>query len=391
MLPSRAPYAVLFLACALLLAPGPRAARADDEAAVRAARALERDLVDALARAEASTVAVLSKEDVRRRSAGGDDSVLLLGGVGSGVLVSERGLWVLTNHHVVRASGHLEVVTANGRRYAVRVRAYDERVDLALLEFAEPADGLQGIRLGRRGLPDLRPGTWVMATGNPFFLGLDGRFVATLGVVSGIRPPEASGYVGVPIVQHDAEINPGNSGGPLWGLDGELVGINGTIATRSRSQGAGPAYTGASFAVPLQEARGFLDRVLAGPEAARGALASGPDVPLRPPVVEPPPVVTSVGVLGIRYRTQRDGAGRPVGAEVTAVAVGSPAAAHPGRGGLRPGDVIQRVTAGGRTRIVRTAYELQDAIQGSPPGTEVSLSFARGGRSYAWSGQLAAR
>jgi S1-C subfamily serine protease len=138
--------------------------------------------------------------------------------------------------------------------------------------------------------------------------------------------------------------------------------------------------------VPLEEARRFLDRALAAGAPASAAVP-GPASP-RVAHQPPPPVVTSAGVLGIRYRTQRDPGGRPIGAQVTAVRATSPAAPAPGRGGLQPGDVIQRVTAGGRTTLVRTALEFQSALVGNPPGTAVSIAFARGDRSYAWTGLL---
>jgi S1-C subfamily serine protease len=371
-----------------------RASAAPDEgvaAAVAEARRIERDLVEALARLRSASVSVLNKTPLRDR----DRSALLLGGVGSGVLVEVAGrVHVLTNHHVVSAARHLEVVTADGRSHPVRQIATDRRVDLALLAFEVPPTGLAAVRLDAQPAPDLREGTWVVATGNPFFLALDGQDVATLGVVSGMRPASANGYVETAIIQHDAEINPGNSGGPLWNLRGHLIGINGTIATRSVGQGSGPAHTGASFAVPYSALRDFLSGLGTGDRDRA--------VPARPPVVAAapsaqgeergaPPVVNPPGYLGIRYRTTRSAVGEATGAMVTGVAAASPAATGLDGSSLQPGDVITELEVNGRRTTIRTAGEFQQAIEPHPPGTLVQLRFWRGGHLRSWQGRLSRR
>ncbi|MHC5012187.1 MAG: S1C family serine protease [Planctomycetota bacterium] len=351
--------------------------------ALAEARGVEADVVQTLARVRRASVSILNKERLRARGS----SALLLGGVGSGVLVRYRNeVWVLTNFHVVDDARHVEVVTSDGRSHRVRLRASDESIDLALLAFDRPPEDLYAITLAPDARPNLSEGTWVVATGNPFFLALDGLDVATLGVISGTRGEDANSYVEGDVLQHDAEINPGNSGGPLWNLRGELVGINGTIASRSRSQGSGPAYTGASFSVPLAEIQGFLRRV---PDQRGSTVASAPSPGSR--MQDPPPVVNPPGYLGIRYRTSRTPSGQPAGVVVTSVSERSPAAGNGGRGGLRPGDVITELVAAGRVSNIRTAGDLQSAIADSPPGTAVSIRFYRKGRPYAWNGVLTRR
>ncbi len=242
------------------------------------ARGIEDDIVGALDAVEHASVSVIGRQALRtgRRSGG----PMVLQGAGSGVLVDWNGTWVLTNAHVVGAEGvgqggELEVVTSDGRSWPIQVRAVDRDRDLAVARLVRAPADLRPARVpastGRR----LDVGTWVSSSGNPFLLALDGRAAATLGIVSTMRPPRRGGFTTVPTVQHDAEVNPGNSGGPLWNLRGELLGINGSIATRTLGEdGRGAHYTGASFAIPLKEIRTFLTRVL-GPDR-RGSAPARP-------------------------------------------------------------------------------------------------------------------
>lgn len=367
--------------------PRPAAAVEDSPEAVAAARVearrLESELISALDRARRATVSILHKGPTPA-----SNGAARLQGVGSGVLLERDGrLFILTNNHVVQGGRdlqHLDAVTFDGAVRRVSVRSADPTVDLALLQFdGGPPPGLHPIRI--TGHPSVAEGSWVVATGNPFFLALDGQSAASLGVISGIRPATAGSYIEAPLVQHDAEINPGSSGGPLWSTDGRLLGINGTIATRSRSQGAGPAHTGASFAIPIAVIETFLDRRTGVPTAA------------RPPqrVVQPrgaaPSTAAAGGVLGVRFRAYRDGEGRPMGAQVTEVHPGSPAG-----GGLRSGDVVIQMRANGRVFPIRSSTEFQAAIQRHPPGTEVAVTFyrgaiGRGGRTLTWTGRLIGR
>jgi serine protease Do len=334
---------------------------------------VERDLVRAVEKVRGAAVSVVGRVP-RRTARNAPARPLLMGGVGSGVIVSWRGLWVLSNVHVVDDEKQLEAVTADGRVYPLRVHAVNRRYDLAVLAFEEPPDlgKLRPASLAPRDT-DARPGTWVLATGNPFFLALDGAAVATLGIVSGTRPGDASEYLDVPTLQHDAEINPGSSGGGLWSLDGELVGLNGIIATRRDVRAGGPAHTGASFAVPVSAARRLLEITIRPDGATRVAPA--------------PEGATRAAGLGVSVRTTLDGSGRPAGALVVRADVGGPA----GRGptGLKAGDIITRLSVGGEGHAIRTASDLRDAMRGRPAGTPVLVVYARSGRTRAWSGRMA--
>lgn len=366
--------------------PSPRL-RTLEEARARA-RAVEADLVSAVRRVRASSVTVLGRRGARPARGGRAAAPPPVTSVGSGVLVAWQGTWVVTSLHVVEGEPILEAVSVDGRRHALRIRAASRPSDLALLAFVTPPTGLTAASLSSGVAEDVQEGTWVVATGNPFFLALDGRQAASLGVLSGIRPPDPAAYLDAPTIQHDAEINPGSSGGALWNRRGELVGINGTIATRSHRQGSGPVHTGASFSVPVAMIRRLLESALgaeAGP-ARRPSSSSPPAAPAVPPAAAAPP--PRVGGLGVEFFDARDGSGHPYGAAVRTVARGSPAAPAGGRVGLVPGDVVTLLTIGGRMHRIRSVAELRAALGGSPPGTPLVLHYQRGGRGLAWSGVL---
>lgn len=160
-------------------------------------------------------------------------------GEGSGSIVSPDGL-VLTNDHVVRASGgQVRVTTASGKRYTGRVIATNRSVDLALVQL-NTRDRLPTIRLGNT--KNLAVGQRVFAIGSPF--GLSGTL--TTGTLSRIDPRG--------ILQTDAAINPGNSGGPLLNARGELIGVNTAILSPSRQGG----NVGIGFATSVEIARQFI-------------------------------------------------------------------------------------------------------------------------------------
>lgn len=354
-------------------------ARADPrlERALAQARAVEHELVEVVRRVRGSAVTIVGRR-IRPSETADGRGARQMGGVGSGVVVSWRGTWVLTNYHVVDEEQRVEAVTADGRSHRLQLRASDRRSDLALLSFRSVPEGifpapLEHVRTSRPG-----DGSWVIATGNPFFLALDGVGVATLGVVSGARPPDPEAYLNVPTIQHDAEINPGSSGGALWDLRGHLIGINGTIATRTDRSGGGPAHTGASFSVPASAVQDFLTRVL-GPASGTGSRGTTSAYTVRP------------GGLGVSFRTTRDRNGQPAGALVSGVARGSPAAPSPGRTGLHSGDLVTTFSVDGRDYRIRSAADVESAMRLYPAGTPVSLVFYRAGRAHAWSGRLAVR
>jgi len=160
-------------------------------------------------------------------------------GYGSGVILSNDG-FIVTNNHVIEQAQNIKVILNDKREYEARLVGADPSTDLALLRVE--ADNLPYLTYGNS--DDLKLGEWVLAVGNPFNL----TSTVTAGIVSararnlGIN---ADQYSIESFIQTDAAVNPGNSGGALVNQQGNLVGINTAIASRTGS------YTGYSFAVPV--------------------------------------------------------------------------------------------------------------------------------------------
>jgi len=178
-------------------------------------------------------------------------------GLGSGVIISENG-YILTNAHVVEGQGKVLVRLHDGREFEAAEVKTDPKTDLALVRI-EGAKDLKAAVLGDS--DRVQVGDWVVALGQPF--GLEGT--VTAGIVSakgrglGIAAREN-------FIQTDAAINPGNSGGPLVNLDGEVVGINTAISTRSGG------YQGVGFAIPSNLAKWVAERLAADGVVRRGYL-----------------------------------------------------------------------------------------------------------------------
>jgi S1-C subfamily serine protease len=206
-----------------------------------------------------------------------------------------------------------------------------------------------------RGRPDrLSAGEWVIATGNPFGLAADGEPVVTFGVVSGLERILPGQFFYGDAIQHDAKINPGNSGGPLWDTNGNLLGINGKIATNNAS-GGGPSSSGAGCTMPMDQIRNFLDAMLAGR-----------------------PVQHGDEILGIeQVKTHYDEAGTADGALVEKVRDGSPAALARG-GGVAVGDVVVKVVVGGKPYTIRTLTDFITRLSPMAEGSKLSLVVVRG-------------
>lgn len=174
-------------------------------------------------------------------------------GVGSGVILNSDG-YIITNNHVVKSASEIRVILANGTEVGGKVIGADPGTDLALVKITPPEGyKLPVALLGNS--ENLEVGEWVVAVGNP--LGLDQT--VTVGVVSALGRSVMS-EAGVPIeglIQTDAAINPGNSGGPLINVQGEVIGINTAIVSRSGgSEGIG-------LAIPINTAKSILDQLIA--------------------------------------------------------------------------------------------------------------------------------
>lgn len=221
--------------------------------------------------------------------------------MGSGFIVSEDGI-VLTNNHVIEGADEIYVRFNDRRELKATLIGSDKRSDLAVLKVE--ANDLPAVKLGKS--KKLKVGEWVFAIGSPF--GFD--YTVTAGIVSAKgRSLPNENYV--PFIQTDVAINPGNSGGPLFNMDGEVVGINSQIYTRSGG------FMGVSFAIPIDVALEVVDQLKDQGYVSRGWLG----------------VLIQEVNKGL---AESFGLDKPYGALVSQVLEGSPA----DKAGINTGDVI---------------------------------------------------
>jgi len=175
-------------------------------------------------------------------------------GVGSGVIIDEKG-YILTNNHVIDDAERLKVTLTDGRVLRGKVAGSDEVTDLAVLK-VESDEPLPAAQLGNS--DDLKAGQIVLAIGNPF--GLTGGPAVTAGIVSSLNRSIQTRSGVLELIQTDAAINPGNSGGPLVNTKGEVIAIN--TANMPYAQGIG-------FAVPANTAKAILKELIENGKVAR--------------------------------------------------------------------------------------------------------------------------
>ncbi|MEM7207081.1 MAG: DegQ family serine endoprotease [Pseudomonadota bacterium] len=176
--------------------------------------------------------------------------------LGSGFIISDDG-YVLTNNHVIDGAEEIIVRLHDRRQLVAELVGRDERSDIALLKL--DADDLPTVKIGESDA--LKVGEWVLAIGSPF--GFDHS--VTAGIVSAKgRALPSENYT--PFIQTDVAINPGNSGGPLFNLDGEVVGINSQIYSRTGG------FMGLSFAIPIELAINVVDQIKTKGRVSRGWL-----------------------------------------------------------------------------------------------------------------------
>ncbi len=184
-------------------------------------------------------------------------------GTGSGFLISADG-YIVTNNHVVEGFDRLDVTLFDGRQYEAEVVGGDRNTDVAVIKI--DARDLPSVSLGDS--DDLRVGEWVLAIGNP--LGEAFTFTVTAGIVSGrgrgLAGLNSSQWNIQDFIQTDAAINPGNSGGPLVNINGQVVGVNSAIASRTGF------YAGYSFAIPINLARIVSEQLIEDGKVTRAAL-----------------------------------------------------------------------------------------------------------------------
>ena len=252
-------------------------------------------------------------------------------GVGSGFIVSKDG-YVLTNAHVVADASEVTVKLTDRREFIAKVVGVDKRSDVALIKIA--ATGLPTVRFGDSAT--LKPGQWVIAIGSPFGFANS----VTAGVVSATARPLDENYV--PFIQTDAAINPGNSGGPLFNVDGQVVGMNAQIYSRTGG------YMGVSFAIPIDMALNVKEQLLTKGKVSRSRIG--------------------VAVQEVDQKLATSfGLGTPHGALVSNVEPKGPGE----RAGLLPGDVITSVNG----HNIDHSYDLPTVIADLPPGSEAHIGI----------------
>lgn len=258
--------------------------------------------------------------------------------LGSGFVIDSDG-YILTNNHVVEDADEILVRLNDRRELKAKVIGADANSDLALLKV--DATDLPEVQMGSSS--DLKVGEWVMAIGSPF--GFEAS--VSVGVVSALgRNLPSENYV--PFIQTDVAINPGNSGGPLFNLDGEVVGINSQIYSRTGG------FMGLSFAIPIDVALDVVKQLKTKGHVSRGWL----------------------GVLiqdVTRELAESFGMDKPHGALVAQVVEDSPAS----KAGIQVGDVITRFNG----TKVNYSSDLPPLVGRVQAGEEIRIKVIRDGRS----------
>ncbi|HOO37477.1 MAG TPA: DegQ family serine endoprotease [Deltaproteobacteria bacterium] len=257
--------------------------------------------------------------------------------LGSGVIVSEDG-YIVTNNHVVGGADKVEVRLSDERVFQARIIGTDPKSDVAIIKIEE--QGLPAITIGDSS--SLRIGSFVLAVGNPFGL----EQTVTMGIVS------ALGRSGLGItdyenfIQTDAAINPGNSGGALVNMNGELIGINTAILSRTGGS------VGIGFAIPINLVMSIKKSIELHGEVVRGWLGVSVQE-ITPKIAEALSLRSTKGVL------------------ISEVITDSPAE----KGGIRQGDVLVSING----NAVHNTASMRFLISELMPGSSVEIEIVRDG------------
>ena len=265
----------------------------------------------------------------------GDQGGMPQAGLGSGVIISADG-YILTNNHVVEGADEIEVVLNDSRRSRAKVIGTDPDTDLAILKVS--LDRLPVITLGNSDA--LQVGDQVLAIGNPFGVGQ----TVTSGIVSALGRNQLGINTFENFIQTDAAINPGNSGGALVDVNGNLMGINTAIYSRSGGN------MGIGFAIPVSTARLVLEGIVKEGVVRRGWIG------VEPADLSPELMVT----FGVKAKR---------GVLITGVLQNGPAA----QAGIRPGDVIVEVAG----KQIANVSELLSNVAALKPGTPAGFRVLR--------------
>ncbi len=260
-------------------------------------------------------------------------------GQGSGFIISKDG-YILTNNHVVNDADRITVTLGDGREFQAKLIGADPKTEVALIKI-EDGEDLPTVPLGDSDVLDV--GEWVLAAGNPFGLSQ----TITAGIVSAKGRDETNITEYGNFIQTDAAINPGNSGGPLLNIDGEVIGINTAIYTRTGG------YMGIGFAIPINQAVQIKDQLIKYGKVSRS-------------------------VLGIYIQEVDEDLAKSFGLDesggilLSQIVEGSAAA----EAGLVEGDIIVELNGIATDKI----GAFRNRVASTPPNTKVELRIFRDGK-----------
>ena len=268
-------------------------------------------------------------------------------GGGSGVIVDAENGYILTNHHVVGQADEIEVSLIDGRTFEAEMVGSDAATDIALIKV--DADDLSEMPIGDSN--DVRVGDFVIAIGSPYGL----SHTVTSGIVSALGRTGLSRDGYEDFIQTDASINPGNSGGALVNMNGELIGINSVIISRSGGN------VGIGFAVPTEIASSIMGQILDFGEIRRG-------------------------LLGVNIQTIDPEAAETLGADIEGGAIITRVFPNSAAedAGLEVGDIIVAVN----DKKIASGTELRNMIGLLRSGDSVSIRYLRDNKSRSTSATL---
>jgi serine protease DegQ len=260
------------------------------------------------------------------------------GSLGSGVIISadDKGSYVLTNEHVVGGSADIQISFADGRVIPAKVVGSDPETDLAVLRVE--GKGLTPITLGQSDKAQV--GDVVLAIGDPFGVGQ----TVTMGIVSGLGRNRLGVNRYENFIQTDAAINPGNSGGALVDINGNLLGINSVIYSRTGGS------LGIGFAIPVSMAKDVMEQIIASGSVTRGFIGIAPQ-DLTPDLAE-----------SLKLKEAR-------GALVAQVTRGGPA----DKAGMKAGDVISSIEG----KTIQDSVAAMQVIASLKPGVNAKFRVVR--------------
>ncbi|MEO8838358.1 MAG: Do family serine endopeptidase [Herbaspirillum sp.] len=255
--------------------------------------------------------------------------------LGSGVIVSSQG-YILTNNHVVEAADEIEVALADGRKAAAKVVGADPETDLAVVKIDLP--DLPAITLGH--IEQARVGDVVLAIGNPFGVGQ----TVTMGIISALGRNHLGINTFENFIQTDAAINPGNSGGALIDTNGNLIGVN--TAIYSRSGGS----LGIGFAIPVSTVKMVMDSIIKTGQVVRGWIGVEPQ-DITPELAES---------FGLKTKE---------GAIIAGILKNGPA----DKAGMKPGDILTAIDG----KPITNTTEMLNSVAQLTPGKRAEMTILR--------------